>query len=67
MNKGGRFTVVVLGYMMKLPNPGIRPALLCRICPLVNLLTSPICNPLLLTANCTGKPEGTDFHPFSFP
>jgi hypothetical protein len=28
MDKGGRFTVVVLGYVMKLPNAGFRPAAL---------------------------------------
>lgn len=36
MNKGGRFTVVVLGYMMKLPNIGFRSAARHPI----NLLTS---------------------------
>ena len=30
MNKGDRFTVVVLGYMIKLPDPGFRPSALCQ-------------------------------------
>lgn len=40
MNKGGRFTVVVLGYMMKLPNPGFRSAAHSLTRHPFNLLTS---------------------------
>ena len=52
MNKGGGFTVMVLGY---------------EFAVLISYLLLPICNPLLLTANCTGKPQDPTFHPSSFP
>ena len=40
MNKGDRFTVVVLGYIMKLPDPGFRPPTHSLTRQPVNLLTS---------------------------
>ena len=44
MNKGDRFTVVVLGYMMKLPDAAFRPSALCQHVTILTLLTRQLIN-----------------------